>query len=127
MLEKSERLRPVVVPTRRSDSQLTEILHALARLEKTDGLSFSQLVTEAASQMPTSASVIAILSQVTPETAIALGNLRRRGMAVTAIVNVFEDYHFADLSAPLASERIETRHLKDRAAISRVCMKCVMR
>jgi uncharacterized protein (DUF58 family) len=127
MLEKSERLRPVVVPTRRSNTQLTEILHALARLEKTDGMSFSQLVTEAASQLPMSASVIAILTQVTPEMAVSLGNLRRRGMAVTAIINVFEDYNFADLSAPLASERIETRQLKDRAAIPRVCMKCVMR
>jgi uncharacterized protein (DUF58 family) len=127
MLEKSERLRPIVVPTRRSNTQLTEILHTLARVEKTDGMSFSQLVSESASQLPLSASVIAILTQVTPELAISLGNLRRRGMAVTAIINVFEDYHFADLSAPLLSERIETRHLKDRAAIPRVCMKCVVR
>jgi uncharacterized protein (DUF58 family) len=127
MLEKSERLRPVIVPTRRSNTQLTEILHTLARLEKTDGMSFAQLVTEAASQLPMSASVIAILTQVTPEMAVSLGNLRRRGMAVAAIINVFEDYHFADLSAPLASERIETRHLKDRAAIPSVCIKCVMR
>jgi uncharacterized protein (DUF58 family) len=127
MLEKSQRLRPVVVPTRRSNTQLTDILHTLARLEKTDGMSFSQLVTEAASQLPMSASVIAILTQVTPEMAISLGNLRRRGLAVTAIINVYEDYHFADLSVPLLSERIETRHLKDRAAIPRVCIKCVYR
>ncbi len=127
MLEKSERLRPLVVPTRRSNTQLTEILHTLARVEKTDGLSFSQLVTESASQLPQSASVIAILTHVTPEMAISLGNLRRRGMAVTAMINVFDDYHFADLSAPLLSERIETRHLKDRAAIPRVCLKCVVR
>jgi uncharacterized protein (DUF58 family) len=127
MLEKSERLRPVIVPTRRSNTQLTDILHALARLEKTDGLSLSQLVTESASQLPLSASVIAILTQVTPEMAVSLGNLRRRGMAVTAIINVFDDYDFARLSGPLASERIETRHLKDRAAIPRVCLKCVVR
>jgi uncharacterized protein (DUF58 family) len=127
MLDKSERLRPLVVPTRRSNTQLTEILHTLARVEKTDGLSFSQLVTESASQLPRSASVIAILTHVTPEMAVSLGNLRRRGMAVTAIINVFDDYDFADLSAPLISERIETRHLKDRAAIPRLCTKCVVR
>jgi hypothetical protein len=127
MLEKSDRLRPVIVPTRRSNTQLTDILHTLARVEKTDGLTFSQLVTEAASQLPQSATVIALLTSVTPETAISLGNLRRRGMAVTAIINVFEDYRFAELSVPLLSERIETRHLKDRAAIPRVCMKCVLR
>jgi uncharacterized protein (DUF58 family) len=127
MLEKNERLRPLVVPTRRSNTQLNEILHTLARVEKTDGMSFSQLVSESSSQLPQSASVIAILTQVTPEMAISLGNLRRRGMAVTALINVFDDYEFADLSAPLLSERIETRHLKDRAAVPQICQKCVVR
>jgi uncharacterized protein (DUF58 family) len=127
MLEKSDRLRPVIVPTRRGSTQLTNILETLARVEKTDGLTFSQLVTEAASQLPLSATVIALLTRVTPETAIALGNLRRRGMAVTAIINVFEDYRFAELSASLQGERIETRHLKERAAIPRLCMNCVLR
>src|SRR6185503_18358441 len=37
MLEKSDRLRPVVVPTRRSSLQLNDILQTLARIEKTDG------------------------------------------------------------------------------------------
>ena len=36
---------------------------------------------------------------MTPEYAIALGNLRRRGMAVTAIINVYEEYRFAELPA----------------------------
>jgi uncharacterized protein (DUF58 family) len=127
MREKSDRLRPVVVPTRRSNTQLTDILQTLARVEKTDGLTFPQLVLEAGSQLPQSASVIAMLTRVTPEIAASLGNLRRRGMAVTAIINVFEDHHFAELSGLLLSERIETRHLKDRAAIPRVCMNYVFR
>jgi uncharacterized protein (DUF58 family) len=127
MREKSDRLRPVVVATRRSNTQLTDILQVLARVEKTDGLTLSQLVQEAGSQMPQGASVIAMLTRVTPETAIALGNLRRRGLAVTAILNVFEEHHFAEMSAQLLSERIETRQLKDRAAIPRVCMNYVLR
>jgi hypothetical protein len=127
MLEKSDRLRPVIVPTRRSNTQLTDILQTLARVEKTDGLTFSQLLSEAGSQLPQSATVVAMLTRVTPETAIALGNLRRRGMAVTAIINVYDDHRFAELSAPLLSERVETRQLKDRAAIPRVCMNCVLR
>jgi uncharacterized protein (DUF58 family) len=127
MQEKSDRLRPVVVPTRRSNTQLIDILQTLARVEKTDGMTFPQLCYESASQLPQSASVIAMLTRVTPEIAIALGNLRRRGMAVTAILNVFEEHHFAELSGQLMSERIETRHLKDRAAIPRVCMNFVLR
>jgi uncharacterized protein (DUF58 family) len=127
MKDTSDRLRPIVVPTRRSSTQLTTILETLARVEKTDGFTFSQLVFEAASQLPQSATVIAILTRVTPEMAIALGTLRRRGMAVAAIINVFDEQHFAELSAYLLSERVETRHLKDRAAIPRVCMRCVLR
>jgi uncharacterized protein (DUF58 family) len=127
MKETSDRLRPVVVPTRRTSAQLTDILRTLARVEKTDGFTFPQLVFEAASQLPQSATVVAILTRVTPEIAIALGTLRRRGMAVEAIINVFDEQHFAELSAYLLSERVETRHLKDRAAIPRVCMKCVLR
>jgi uncharacterized protein (DUF58 family) len=80
MLEKSDRLRPVIVPTRRSNTQLTDILQTLARVEKTDGLTFPQLVTEAVAQLPTSATVIAMLTRVTPQIAISLGTLRRRGI-----------------------------------------------
>jgi len=127
MREKSERLRPVVVPTRRSELQLNDILRTLARVEKTDGFTFAQLVSEAASDMPQSATVIAILTRVTPDVAIALGNLRRRGLAVVAILNIFDDQQFAEASAHLLSEGVETRHLKDRAAIPRVCMNCVLR
>ena len=127
MREKSDRLRPVIVPTRRTNTKLTDILQTLARVEKTDGFTFPQLINEAASQLPQGATVIAMLTRVTPEIAVALGNLRRRGMAVTAIINVFEDHHFAELSAKLLSEHIETRHLKDRAAIPRVCLNYVLR
>lgn len=127
MREKSSRLRPVVVPTRRSNTQLTDILQTLARVEKTDGLRFPHLCQEASSQIPQSASVIVILTRVTPEIAISLGNLRRRGLAVTAILNVYDEHVFAELAGQLMVERIESRHLKDRAAIPRVCMNFVLR
>ncbi len=82
----SDRLRPVIVETRRGPEQLLRILEALARLELTEGLSFAQLVIEAASRLPRDATVVAILPTAEPETAIALGNLKRRGYAVTAIL-----------------------------------------
>jgi hypothetical protein len=127
MQEDSNRLRPLIVPTRRSNTQLPQILQTLARVEKTSGLTFAQLVREAASQLPQSATVIALLTVVTPEIAIALGNLRRRGLAVTAIINVYDEYRFAELSISLLAEQIETRQLKDRAAIPYVCQKAVLR
>jgi len=127
MRDRSERLRPVVVPTGRSNTQLQQILRTLARVEKTDGLAFPQLVLEVSSRLPRSATVIAILSNVIPATAIALGTLRRRGFAVTAIVNAFEEFDYARIAAPLIAEQIDVRQLRDRAAIPQVCLKCLLR
>jgi uncharacterized protein (DUF58 family) len=81
MQDRSDRLRPVVVPTRRGAEQLMRILEALARVELTDGLTFPQLVVEATSRLPRDATIVALLPNVPPESAIALGNLRRRGYA----------------------------------------------
>ncbi|MEX2091998.1 MAG: DUF58 domain-containing protein [Pirellulales bacterium] len=123
----NHRLRPVIVPTRRSNIQLRQILETLARVEKSDGLPFAQLVHESTSRMPQSATVIAMLTSVTTEAAIALGGLRRRGMAVTAIVNVYDEYDFARVAGPLVAERIDVRQLRDRAGIARMCQKLILR
>lgn len=82
----NDRLRPVVVPTRRGLHQFQQIREALARLELTDGLTFPQLCLEMAPRLPRDATIIAILPQVSVESAVALGALRRQGFAVTAIL-----------------------------------------
>ena len=43
---------------------------------------------------------------------MALGELRRKGLAVTAILNLYDDEEFRKASAQLAAEGIEARHLK---------------
>ncbi|WP_442483880.1 DUF58 domain-containing protein [Aeoliella sp. SH292] len=126
MRDRSDRLRPVVVPTERGDVQLQRILETLARVEKSDGLNFPQLVMESAARLPRSATVVAMLSIVTPQHAIALSNLRKRGFAVTAIVNTYDEYRYAELAAPLVAERIEVRQLKNREAIADLCNKCMI-
>jgi len=121
MRESSDRLQPVVVETRRGVEQLMRILESLARVELTDGLTFPQLVLEAASRLPRDATVLAILSSVSPETAVALGGLRRHGFAVTAIVNVYEIHDFEEAAGRLLAEGIEARHLKNKASIPTLC------
>jgi uncharacterized repeat protein (TIGR01451 family) len=86
LLEESDRIRPVVVETRRGVDQFLKIREALARLELSDGLTFAQLVLEMAARMPRDATLIAILPRVPVETAVALGMLRRQGFAITAIL-----------------------------------------
>jgi len=126
MLEYSDRLRPQVVNTCRGPEQLTRILETLARVELTDGLDLPALVGETAPRMPRDATVLAILPGATPETAIALGNLRRQGRAVTAIVIAYEDWEFAEAAGRLAAEGIEARQLRDRDALPDVCRDYVL-
>ncbi|MBI3861772.1 MAG: DUF58 domain-containing protein [Planctomycetia bacterium] len=127
MQSKSERLRPVIVETRRGPEQLVRILEALARLEFTDGLTFGQLVVEATSRLPRDATVVALLPDVPPETAIALGSLRRRGYAVTVILLMYEDENFAECMGRLLAEGVDVRRVESEAAISEVCSECAVR
>ncbi len=115
------------MPTRRGTEQLLRILETLARVELTEGLSFAQLLTETASQLPRDATVVAVLGSPSFETAVALGMLRRNGFAVTAVVNLFDDVEFERASALLAAEGIETRHLKSVEALPNLCRQYVLR
>jgi uncharacterized protein (DUF58 family) len=92
MLEQSNRLRPVVVDTRRGFDQFERIRETLARLELTDGRAFAETVIEVAPRLPRDATVVAIMPRVPIESALALGLLRRQGFAVSAVlVGLAED------------------------------------
>ncbi len=127
MIEASDRLRPIVVPTRRGPEQFRRILETLARVELTDGLTFAQLVIEASDRMPADASVIAVLGDVPLETAWALGNLRRRGYAVTALVVMFDEHQSSESLGRLIAEGIDTRHVTSEAALAAVCQQQLLR
>ena len=77
--------------------------------------------------MPRDATVIAVLSEVTEENAIALGNLAREGYAVTAILNMYENDEYAEASGKLISQRVETRQLRDEPTIVSLCRRTVLR
>lgn len=127
MLDESDRLQPVVVETRRGPEQLMRILETLARVELTDGLSFAQLLAETTGRIPRDATVVALLASVNIETAVALGELRHQGLAVTAILNLYDDQEFERAWAQLAAEGIEARHLKSVEALPTLCQEYVLR
>jgi uncharacterized protein (DUF58 family) len=127
MLDTSERLRPVVIPTRRGPEQLLQIFQTLARAELTDGLDFPQLVAETISRLPRDATVVAILPQATPVALLALQMLRRRGYAVTAILNIFAEYDFGLASAMLSAAGIRAHQLKDEASVADICREFALR
>lgn len=121
----SDRLRPVLVPTRRGGEQLMRILESLARLELTTGLNFSQLVEESKPHIPRDTTVIAVLRDVSEHTALALGSLKRSGYAVTAVV-VVED-RIPDWVVPpewannLLAEGVPFRPVHDEEALMHLC------
>jgi uncharacterized protein (DUF58 family) len=121
MQVRSDRLRPVIVETRRGADQLLRILETLARAEFTDGLTFAQLLLETASRMPRDATVVAIIPAVTAETALALGSLRRRGFAVTAVLAMPDDEHFPEAVGRLLAEGIAVRRVADEAGVATFC------
>ncbi len=129
----SERLEPIRVETRRGVAQLERILETLARLELTDGFDFSQLVTETASRLTRDATVIAILTEVTEESALALGNLKRSGYAVTAVLVLFGETEYYDWAQPpdwahrLVAQGIDFRRIDDEASLSQLCAERILR
>ncbi len=127
MLEKSDRLQPVIVETRRGVEQLRRILETLARVELTDGLRMPQLIDETQSRLPRDATVIVILPAASSETVITLQNLKRRGYAVAAILNTHDEYDFAAGSAALEAIGVDTHHLKNEASIPHVCQRFLLR
>ncbi|MBM4092215.1 MAG: DUF58 domain-containing protein [Planctomycetes bacterium] len=127
MKERSDRLQPVMVPTRRGAEQLRRILETLARVELTDGLRLPQLVLESAGRLPRDATVIAILPTVTTETVVTLQTLKQRGFAVAAILNLHDEFDFAAASGPLESIGIRAHHLKNESSVSGICRQFLLR
>jgi uncharacterized protein (DUF58 family) len=124
----SKRLEPLVVPTRRGSEQLQRIRETLARAELTDGFTLAQLVTESAHRLPRDATVTAVLPDVSVETAIALGNLRRRGLAVAVILVLMDEAGLERAYARLIAEGIrDLRHLASEEMLPDICRNTVTR
>ena len=128
MSEESERLQPLLVPTRRGVEQLQHIRETLARVELTDGLTFAELLTESISRLPRDATILAVLPDVSVEAAIALGNQRRAGLAITVVLILLEDEPLERAYGRLVAEGIrDIRHLKDEAELPELCRRQVDR
>ncbi len=128
MREQSERLQPLVVPTRRGLEQFQRILETLARVELTDGLTLAELAVETASRMPRDATIVAILADVSVETALALGSLRRQGYAVSVILIIMGEGHIETCFGRLREEGVtDIRHLGSEAELPELCQQQVRR
>ncbi len=127
------RLRPVVLEAAKGENQLAEILAILARLEQTDGLDFAAMIREAASGISRDTTVVAVLGTVTPEIAVALGDVARRGLLVTAIVVSVEQEAVPDWARPpdwaqmLLAQGIDFRVVNSEEAVGHLCAEAIIR
>jgi uncharacterized protein (DUF58 family) len=132
MRAENRRLAPVVVETRRDAGQFQRILETLARLELTEEFAFDQMILEAGPHLPRSATVLAVISQVSAEVASALGSLRRRGYSVLALVVTFGAPQHPYGAAPLEwaerllAEGVAFRTINDETSISAFCGECLV-
>ena len=120
----NERLEPIVLPPQRGPEQLERIHETLARLEQTDSFTFDAMIHEVADRIPRDTSVVAILTGVTRASARALGELRRTGYAVTAVVVTRDVREYREWAVPpewaemLITEGIEFRPVDSREALA---------
>jgi uncharacterized protein (DUF58 family) len=116
------RMAPLIVPTKRGSDQLQRIREILALVELGDGLDLARLVLETQSRMPRDATVLAILARVPEATAIALGNLRRQGYAVTVVLVILEGEALDDAYKRLMAQNIrDIRHLAQEEMLPDLC------
>ncbi|MCA9188114.1 MAG: DUF58 domain-containing protein [Pirellulaceae bacterium] len=127
MQDESDRLTPVVVPTRRGEEQFLCIRDALARVELTDGLTLPQLLDECAGNMPRDATVLVIVQDVSDVVAISIDNLRRQGFSVSVVLNIYEPWEFSIAAGPLIAAGIDVHHLRDEASIVAVAERFLLR
>jgi uncharacterized protein (DUF58 family) len=126
--EEVKHVAPLVVETRRGIEQLQKAREVLAIAEVAQGLSFSQLLVETAGRMPRDATLVAVLPAVPEEASIALGGLRRQGMAVTVVLIMLDDNALEDAMGRLFAEGIrDVRHLPNEALLPDLCRQHVDR
>jgi len=117
-----EHLHPVVLPTRRGEEQLARVREILARLEPQQGLTLEQLIATAQDRIPRDATVLCLLPRVTLEAAMAIGDLRRQGYAVSVVLIAIPENDLPVALARLTAERLlDVRHLRNEDQIPLLC------
>jgi uncharacterized protein (DUF58 family) len=116
MRSQSDRLNPVVLGANRTPEHFAEIHRMLARLERTDGLKLDQLLIETESRLPKLLSLIAIVQRVDEAGLLALEMMRRRGYALTVMLNCHQD-EYLDHAGTLIAARLPVVPLHDEESL----------
>jgi len=127
MLDKSDRLRPMIMDVGRDAMHLQQMRRTMARLERSDGMTMDRLLIETESRISNETTLIAIFQSATPETISSLIGFARRGKAVAAIINTHDINDYTALAGPLIATNIPTFHLTDHSRIADLCRSVNLR
>lgn len=127
MHEVDSHLKPVCIPAGRGPVHYRELHRTLARLEITDGLHLAETFLEVESRLSRDTTLIVIVQQCDNRTAEVLAGFRRRGWAVTAIINTYEVDDFSRAAGPLIASGIAVMQLRDEASLAMICRSLLER
>jgi len=131
--KENPRLRPIVIKPGRGEEHFSTILATMARLEHTDGLDIAATARDSAARISRDTTVVAVMGTVTPEIAAALGDIKRRGLPVSAIVVSLGMEAVPDWARPpewaemLLSQGIDFRIVNSEESISNLCAEAIIR
>lgn len=116
--EKSQRLAPLMIPTRKAAEQGHLILETLARVDYTDGFTIDKVLQFSIQHMSRDSTILLITSEVTDELAVTLGILKESGFSANVFIIDDERAYFRAIER-LAASRIDVFHIPNRAGISK--------
>lgn len=117
MKSQNNRLSPIVLGASRTPEHFAQLHRMLARLERTDGLKLDQLLIETESRIPKLLSLIVIAQRVDQAGLFALEMFRRRGYALTVLLNCHQELYLENAS-PLIAAKIPVIPLYDQESIT---------
>lgn len=117
MKSQNNRLSPIVLGASRTPEHFAQLHRMLARLERTDGLKLDQLLIETQSRIPKLLSLIVIAQRVDQAGLFALEMFRRRGYALSVLLNCHQELYL-DNASPLIAAKIPVIPLHDEESIT---------
>ena len=109
--DKSDRLSPLTVPTRRGPVQALNIVENLARVLPTDGLDIGQTLLAQFERLPRDAALIPVVPQVTEDLSIVLAQMKLSGFPVTVFL-IKNQASYERAAAMLIAHEINCIHIE---------------
>jgi uncharacterized protein (DUF58 family) len=127
MKEANDRLRPVLLPSNRGPVHYRELLRQLARLELSDGLPIAETILSSQSRLARDTTLIVILQKCDSATAAMLVGMKRRGWAVSVIINTQDINDYIAAAGPFQTASIPAIQLSDEKSIAHATRRAAVR